>query len=290
MQVDREGRDASIFGNMRKDGFTLRTCHGVTYYSCKPFQDIPRLCHGFSTRNGGPGRSFNLGYRPWDSVEQVNENRERFLSAVNLGDSVLATLHQVHSNRAYIIEDNSREWNQSDGDALITGVEYIALAVQIADCLAVLIADPAQHVVAAVHSGWRGTLSRILFHTICKMRQSFGSSPSDLLVAVGPGIRECCFEVGHEVVELFEKEYSGSVLAAPVADQPGKFLLDLGKALEIQLDVAEVPPANRHDLGLCTRCNPGMFFSHRAEGLASGRMMAVIGLTGKQSGAPSRTL
>jgi YfiH family protein len=267
--------------NMRKDDFIVRESQGVRYYSCKAFEDIPQLCHGFSTREGCNGQPLNLSYRPWDSVERVNENRRRFLSAVNLGESNLAILRQVHSNRAYIIEDNSGEWNQSEGDALITTVENIALAVQIADCLPVLIADPAKRVVAAVHSGWRGTLSRILYQTICKMQQCCCSSPSDLLVAVGPGIRKCCFEVGNEIVELFEKEFPGSDLTVPAEARTGKFFLDTGKALEVQLDAAGVPMGNRYDLGACTRCNPDKFFSHRGEGQASGRMLAVIGLTGK---------
>jgi polyphenol oxidase len=267
--------------NMRKDGFILRESQGVRYYTCKAFENIPRLGHGFSTREGRNGQSLNLSYRPWDSVERVHENRQLFLSAVHLDGSNLAILRQVHSNRAYIIEDKPGEWNPSEGDALITAVEKIALAVQIADCLPVLIADPVKRVVAAVHSGWKGTLSRILFHTIEKMQRSCSSRPSDLLVAVGPGIRECCFEVGHEVAELFEKEFPGSNLAVPVEARPGKFLLDLVKALEIQLDIAGVQVENRYDLGACTRCNPDQFFSHRAEGPASGRMLAVIGLAGE---------
>jgi YfiH family protein len=266
---------------MRKDGFVLRESLGLPYHSCKAFEEIPRLNHGFSTRCDASGRPLNLGYRPWDSIQRVSENRQSFLSAINLGDSNLALLRQVHSNRAYIIEDNSSEWNRPEGDALITAAEKIALAVQVADCLPVLIADPVKRVIAAVHSGWRGTLSRILLQTIRKMAASFAVRPSDLLVAVGPGIRKCCFEVGHEVVELFEREFPDAGLAAPVAARPGKFLLDLPKALEIQLDLAGVRAENRYDLGACTQCNPARFFSHRAEGPASGRMMAVIGLNEK---------
>jgi YfiH family protein len=266
---------------MREDGFILRESHGVRYYSCEAFENIPRLGHGFSTRGDVSGQALNLGYRPWDSVEQVNRNRRKFLSAIDLGDSNLAILRQVHSDRAYIIEDNSGEWNRSEGDALITAVEKIALAVQIADCLPVLIADPEKRVVAAVHSGWRGTLSRILYQTIHKIQLRFGCRPSDLLVAVGPGIRKCCFEVGDEVVERYEREFPGFHLAAPVPARPGKSLLDLGKALEIQLDLAGVRAQNQYDLGACTRCDPDRFFSHRAEGPGSGRMMAAIGLTEK---------
>jgi YfiH family protein len=178
----------------------------------------------------------------------------------------------------YTIENNSGEWNQSEGDALATRVENVALGVQVADCLPILMADPVGHAIAAVHSGWRGTLTRVLQQTILQMQESFGSLPSDLITVVGPGIRACCFEVGAEVVELFQKEYRDSRLAEPVADCREKYLLDLGKALEIQLDLAGVRHANRYDLSVCTRCHPGRFFSYRAEGPSAGRMMAVIGL------------
>jgi YfiH family protein len=281
MQVDSGGQGASLFDTMWKDGFILRESHGLRYYSCEAFEDIPRLCHGFSTRNDVSGQPLNLGYRPWDSVERVNRNRRNFLSAINLGDSHLATLRQVHSKRAYIIEDYSREWNRSEGDALITGIEKIALAVQVADCLPVLIADPETRVIAAVHSGWRGTLSGILYQTIRRIQLSFGCRPSNLLVAVGPGIQKCCFEVGDEVVGRFEQEFPGAHLAASIPARPGKSLLDLRKALEIQMDLAGVRSGNQYDLGACTRCNSDRFFSHRAEGPASGRMLAVIGLTEK---------
>jgi hypothetical protein len=268
---------------MRKDGFALREFQGIRYYSCRALEEIPHVRHGFSTRIGeasaAAGRSvgLNLGHTSWDSIPRVDENRRRFLSALNLESSRLATLHQVHSNRVHIINDNSGEWKQPDADALATRANNIALAVQVADCLPILIADPVSGAVAAVHSGWRGTLSRVLFQTILALKSSLGSRPSDLVAAVGPGIRQCCMEVGAEVAELFEKEYSDSRVVAPASG--GKALLDLCRALEIQMDRAGIPAGNRHDLGACTRCNPREFFSYRAEGPASGRMIAIIGRT-----------
>ena len=266
---------------MRKDGFVLREFRGVRYYSCTAFDQIPHLHHGFSTRARGVSvsgeSSLNLGYTSWDSIARVNENRRRFLSALNLENSSLATLRQVHSNRVLIIKDNRGEWNQSEGDALATGTGDIVLGVQIADCVPILIADPAGRAVAAVHSGWRGTLARVLLQTIIEMQKAFGSKPSNLLVAAGPGIRACCFEVGPEVANLFESAYSKAHHATPAEGRPGKYLLDLYKALEIQLDLAGVRVENRHDLGACTRCRTNEFFSYRAEGPASGRLMAAIG-------------
>jgi len=253
------------------------------YYSCRAFEELPGLCHGFSTRRGSPsdlaGGSFNLGYSSRDSAERVDDNRRRFLSALELREACLVTLHQVHSNRVHIIKDISGQWNQTDGDALITRVEEIALAVQIADCLPVLMADPIKKVVAAVHSGWKGTLKRIAEKTIEEMRRAFGSDPAQIIVAVGPGIRACCYEVGPEVAGMFHEEYAECGLATPA--RSGKYLLDLSKALGIQFHASGIKPENSYDLGVCTRCNVNEFFSYRAEGSGTGRMMAVIGRTSR---------
>lgn len=266
---------------MRRDGFVLREVRGIPYYSCRAFEELPNLCHGFSTRRGGapaPGEhSLNLSYNSWDSPERVNENRRRLLCALNLKEAHLATLRQVHSNRVHIIRDIPAQWNPSEGDALVAQLENAALAVQVADCLPVLIADPATKAVAAVHSGWRGILAHILPVTVREMQRTFGADPANLLAAVGPGIRACCFEVGPEVAELFNREFPGGRLSVPAGASPGKHLLDLCKALEMELDEAGIKPENRYDSGLCTRCNTKEFFSYRAEGTRSGRMMAVIG-------------
>jgi len=288
---------------MRENGFILREFRGVPYYSCCEFELLPHLCHGFSTRHGGVpgvgtsatgasasggpamgasamgGPSLNLSDAPWDSPDRVHDNRHRFLSALNLEEAHLTTLHQVHSNRVHIIEDISGRWNQSEGDALSTRVENVALAVQIADCVPVLIADPVHNAVAAVHSGWRGTLNRVLLKTIQAMQLTFDSDPASLLLAVGPGIRACCFEVGLEVAGPFEERYPGCSLTKPIQGCKEKRSLDLFKALDIQMNLAGVRPENRFDLGACTCCNTSEFFSHRAEGLAAGRMMAAIGLS-----------
>jgi polyphenol oxidase len=267
---------------MQKDGFILRESQGILYYSCLAFESLPHVRHGFSTRRGRPAEpSFTLGGSKLNSPDRINENRRQFLSALHLEDTRLITLRQVHSNHVHIVEYISGQEEPIEGDALASGIAGAALAVQIADCLPVLIADPAHRAIAAVHSGWRGTLSRVLPETILEMQRAFGSNPEQLQIAVGPGIRACCFEVGPEVVNLFNDVYPGISLAMPAPERPGKYLLDLCNALDFQLDLAGVPPENRHDLNTCTRCNNDLFFSYRAEGQAAGRMMAVIGMSGR---------
>jgi YfiH family protein len=264
---------------MSEKDFTLQVVQDVRYYSCRAFDEIPGLRHGFSTRSGGrhSGRSFNLSETSWDSAVRVRENRNRLLTALKLDKAHLITLRQIHSNRTHIIEDISDRWNRPEGDALIAKMENVALAVQVADCVPVLIADPDRFAIAAVHSGWRGTLGGILFQTIRMMQQALGSDPARLLIATGPGIRSCCFEVGPEVAVLFDERYPGCSLTEPVRGRPQKHFLDLFKALDVQMNLAGVPVGNRYDLTACTCCRTDEFFSYRAEGAASGRMMAVIG-------------
>lgn len=265
---------------MAESNFTLREFDGLPFYSCRAFEELRGLCHGFSTRHSGRDRSahtLNLGYSAGDSVETVDRNRRLFLSALKLPETSLVTLHQIHSKCIHIIEEIHDHWNMPEGDALVTRAEGVSIAVKTADCLPVLIADPDNGAVAAVHSGWRGTLKQIASDTILTMQKVFRSNPARLLVAVGPGIRSCCYDVGPEVPGLFEERYPGARIASEAPGRPGKFMLDMPKALEFQLLSAGILPENIHDLGLCTCCNIDTFFSYRAEGVHSGRMMSVIG-------------
>jgi YfiH family protein len=268
---------------MGKGMFVFRTVNEIPFYSCRAFEKIPGLRHGFSTRLGGqfasPERGLNLGDTAWDIPERVDENKHRYLSALHLQACSLVTLRQVHSCRIHIIKEIPGQWNPSPGDAMVTCLSGIALAVRTADCLPVLIADPDTGAVAAVHSGWRGTLQTIAYHTVRDMQRFFGSNPARLQAAIGPGIRSCCFEVGPEVSDLFLVKFSGRGVVIPATETKGKCRVNLSEALKIQLRDAGMHPKNINDIELCTCCNTDRFFSYRAEGERSGRMMAVIGRT-----------
>ena len=236
---------------MPHDAFLLRYARGIPYYSCREFESLPGVRHAFSTRSGLPG-------------------------APGFGAGELLTLRQVHSGRVCVVERPPGAWDPPEGDALAAAHAGAALGVRSADCFPVLVADPVAGAVAAVHSGWRGTLAGILAETVGALGRAFGSRPGDLHVAVGPGIRSCCFEVGPEVAAAFAAGYPGA--ARPAPGRPGKFLLDLPRVLEAQLEAAGVARGRRYDSGLCTFCNPREFFSYRREGAAAGRMMSVIAL------------
>ncbi len=264
---------------MLVDGFRRKEVDGVRVYTCDALDNLPGLHHGFSTRHGGRGAAcLNLGLVAWDNPARVEENRGRLLAALSLQNARLATLSQIHSDQVRILDAKAEEWNSaSTGDAMATCCTGIALGIQTADCLPVLIADPDTGAVAAAHAGWRGTLARILSKTIAKMCFAFGSEPSRLLVAIGPGIRSCCYQVGPEVVGLFKLEFPGTSSLYSRMTESGGFALDLRRALDVQFIESGIDPDKVWDLGACTRCRPGEFFSYRGEGPRSGRMMGVIG-------------
>src|ERR1051326_3009562 len=159
---------------MADNGFTRVTSGSINTFRCRALDEVNGLHHAFSTRRGGTSsdgaRSLNLGYVPWDLREQVDENRRRFLNAAGMEDALLITVSQTHSDELHIIREKPRQWNQRPrADALATRLDGLALAVQVADCFPILIADPKTDVVAAVHSGWRGTLARILSKTVSSL-------------------------------------------------------------------------------------------------------------------------
>lgn len=271
------------------------------------------LVHGFSTRAGGVTRVYrpglpaskgdlNLGFTKHDTRENVVENRRRLVSSLTGREASkwkLITLDQSHTPIVRILNDP--EITQLRGDAVMTNRSHRLLAVMTADCIPVLVFDPKKKAVAVFHAGWRGTLARIVERGIGTMRLEFGSKPSDLIAAIGPGIGPCCYSVGEEVRHDFRSQfaYADSLFSDvyesdPIRDKyPLLFLtarapghspigpqlhLDLWEANRRQLLDAGLQ-AKKIDLtGQCTACNESRFFSHRSAEGFTGRMMSVIGL------------
>jgi len=160
------------------------------------------------------------------------------------------------------------------GDALITNTPGILLGIKTADCLPMLLVDLRHRAVAAVHAGWRGTAQRIAVAAIRSLEEKYGTKPNELLVALGPAIGPCCFEVGPEVARE---------LAAfdPMVGSAGeKCRVDLQAINAKQLERAGVLPQNILRNELCTVCNPDQFWSFRREREGAGRMWSVVGIEG----------
>jgi polyphenol oxidase len=276
-------------------------------FESKTLNHLPWLIHGFSTRRGGfsrryGGRSLNLGFTRDDSTATVERNRQAFLEKIGAMCSrrlwPLVTLRQIHSDVIHHIDSPPR--HQLTGDGLITSAPEILLAVQVADCLPVILVDVEHRAVGAFHAGWRGTVKRILEKAVGEMRRQFGSEPRRIKAAIGPGIHGCCYEVGPEVREKFESQFAyasdlfretevsdparGKCMSFLNARPPGhsstpsSIFLDLVEANRRQLVDAGVRSTNITASRLCTACNPDLLFSYRAENAVTGRMLGGVGI------------
>lgn len=195
-------------------------------------------------------------------------------------DSVLpyhvVTAHQVHGTDIAVITDPETSREELEGyDALITSVKGIAIGVRTADCIPVLLYDSETGTVAAIHSGWKGTLNRISQKTIMKMHDAFGTRPEMLSAVIGPGICRNCFQVGEEVVCYFKENgidvdpiYSWD--GPKMSGMKGGHHLDLIEENRLLLVESGVSEANIFVSGLCTY-EDGRFFSARREGTGCGR-------------------
>ena len=146
-----------------------------------------------------------------------------------------------------------------EGDALVTDEIGRAVGVRTASCVPILLLDRSKHAVSAVHAGWRGTDAQIVSRTIQKLRDDFGSVPDKFLAAIGPCIRQCCYEVGSEVAERFPKIYTTS------SERSGKWHLNLAAANRSQMLESGLLPDRIFDLEACTVCRREDFFSYRRE-------------------------
>ena len=170
----------------------------------------------------------------------------------------MASLKQIHSGIVLLGEQIGCA---GEGDALVTARAGVPVSVRTADCYPILLADNRNRAVAAVHAGWRGTAARIVIRTLEEMHRLYGTAAADVYATIGPGIGECCYEVGADVARQFGLEAGRIDLAAINRRQ----LLDAGVA-EHSIDV----------LGGCTKCDAHLFHSYRRDQLAAGRMVSYI--------------
>jgi polyphenol oxidase len=301
----------------RTPQWSLRQARGLRILEAPPLAKLDWIVHGFSTRPGGAselelnrdGRKtsekvLNLGFTEWDSRERVLENRRNFFAALRADKMSAVGLRQIHSDIVRVARSADAEPSAeaAKADALITKERGLLLTVQVADCVPILLADKKRHAIAAIHSGWRGTLQRIAEKTLGRMQMEFGTRPEDVLAALGPGIGQSCFEVGPEVATEYAAKFPDAqewfqgpfdslargdndpnwlpwLTMRPPGHQPPapRVHLDLIAANRSILSDAGVPADNIVCSGYCTACRTDLFFSFRRERV-TGRMMAAIGI------------
>ncbi|MGI6498754.1 MAG: peptidoglycan editing factor PgeF [Oscillospiraceae bacterium] len=242
------------------------------------------VLHGFSTRKGGVSQgmfaSLNLGAGRGDDPGAVLENYRIFCSALGMAGERLVFSRQVHGDgvRAVTMADAGKGLFRPvdyEADGLITNVPGLPLAVFSADCIPVLLYDPVARAVGAVHAGWRGTALGIAGKAVSRMTEAFGCRPEHILAAIGPGLSLCCFETDRDVPDAMSAALGD--LARPYIQPKGdKYHVDLKGINALWLRRAGV--LNISTAEDCTRCQNGLYWSHRVMGQARGSQAALIQL------------
>jgi YfiH family protein len=218
------------------------------------FEQSP-VVHGFTLRGAG-----NLGFGKNSQDPEVIVNREQLFRELGMTNRIHVQPKQVHSPDS-IHASEFRAGMAADG--IYTNVNRHLISILTADCIPILAYHP-DGIVAAIHAGWRGLYEDVIPRTLAKI-------PSNPLVAVGPSIGVCCYEVGEDLAHQFEvkfgKEVVDSTRAKPHLDLTRVALKQLQEAGVEEIEIAH----------LCTYCHPDLFFSYRREGSA-GRMMSFIAL------------
>lgn len=241
----------------------------------------------FSSRLGGvsqsPYNTLNFGLHVGDRRDDVIENRRRYLEMFSFTPEDMICCEQVHGNSVVIVGEEEKGRGALDYytslsgyDAMVCRTPGIMLSTFYADCIPVYLFDPRQRVVAIAHSGWKGTMGRIATQTLRVMQREFSCSPDNTEVFIGPGIGGCCFQIGEDLVKQVKEEFTG--LNGILNYELNECTWDLQLTNRLILQEDGVRPENIIDCGLCTACNPEVFFSYRREQGKTGRMAAVIGL------------
>jgi len=246
-----------------------------------PHFEIPELAklewtrHAFLTRRGGtsppPYDSLNLSNKNGDQKDFVAMNGKIIAKAFDFDLNVLILLDQMQQDQILLLKRPVITLpSPLEYDALITNSPNMYLGIQTADCLPIFIVDQKRKVIAAVHAGRQGTALRITAKVVEKMKEDFGCSSKDLLIAIGPSIGSCCYEVDESV---FHPEWEP--FSIPKGD--GKWMVDLAQINMAQMKDDGIQEEQISWINLCTRCHSDLFFSYRDE-RQTGRQLSFVGI------------
>jgi YfiH family protein len=213
------------------------------------------------SRHPWPGYTFAPGSSA--AADLVDSSYDALAEALRINRSAILTVRQVHG--ATVVTEKGAG---TDADAIITNGRGVLLGVKLADCAGVLLHDPVRHVIAAIHSGWRGTAANITSASVTALRERYGTDPADLRAWISPCASGRVYEVGEDVAD---------VLAAHCRPHGSRWTFDNRAAITEQLRDAGLD--HRHIAGhdACTITDPH-WHSHRRDRERAGRMLAFIGM------------
>lgn len=230
------------------------------------------LKHCITLRHGGVSKgdfeSLNFNMRA-DLKENVMDNLYKVCSCLNIDKYNVFKAHQNHTDNILVLDSNNKESYHiedildEDYDAYIVTKKNIATLITTADCNPVIVYDPIKNIVANIHSGWKGTIKKIVIKTCEKLINEFGCNASDLIVCIGPSIKKCCFSSEEESFKkIFTDVWKNEEDYMFYEDNLKRFHIDL--VYLIKKDLEKLGVKNIIDSNICTVCNSNDFFSYRS--------------------------
>ena len=241
--------------------------------------DEYHIVHGVFMRYGGvspkPWASLNMATSVGDSRESVFENRKRITNCLTLDEGSIFDVWQVHgTNIVHAAKSRKLDQPHQKADAIITNKPNVTLMMLFADCVPIMLYDPENNAAALVHAGWKGTVNGVVSETVKSMQKYYGCNPKNLFACIGPSICIDHYEIGKEVADKVSSAFENTE----------QILVTKGRNLYMDLKTANRIILNKHgikriqDSKICTACNTGNWYSHRAEKGKTGRFAAIISI------------
>ena len=215
------------------------------------------------------------------SSDEQQEEYNKIMNDLNFKAKFIKP-NQTHTNNVEIVTENNIDDKFLNTDGLLTNLKNVALVVSLADCQGILLYDKNKQVIGAVHSGWKGTLNKIVENAVNLMINKFNSNPENIEAYITPSILKCCFEVDKDVVDMFKEKYNNIddlITLGDIKEEKQKYYIDtveINKRVLLNLGLKN---ENIILSNICSKCNNNIIHSHRADGINSGRNIALICMT-----------
>ena len=288
---------------MTEENYRIRSQGDVKWLTFPVFDEYPELVHAFTSRHGGVSTgektSLNFGKGPDETWDNILENYRILAAALSeeagqpglIDREHMVRTDQTHTANVLTVTEEHlsmgilREREYTDIDGLITNRRGIALVTSHADCNALFFYDPVQQAIGLAHSGWKSTLQEIGAQVIGQMAAEFGTNPAGVIVGIGPALCQTCFEVDEDVAQRFyEKNHEWCQYAfqreigicSETGEERRKHYIDLKSVIKETLQRNGVKAENIHDMGLCSKCRPDLFYSYLGQKGKNGNMVSVM--------------
>ncbi len=286
-----------------EENYSLHQQGEVKWLTFPELDVYPELIHAFTTRHGGVSTgektSLNFGKGPDETWDNILKNYRILAAALSeeagqpglVNREHMVRTDQTHTANVLTVTEELlsmgilREREYTNIDGLITNKRGISLITSHADCNALFFYDPKQQAIGLAHSGWKGTLQEIGAQIIRQMSTEFDTNPADVIVGIGPALCQTCFEVDEDVAQKFYRKNTAWQpmafqreigICSETGEERRKHYIDLKSVVRETLMRSGVKPENIHDMGLCSKCRPDLFYSYRGQKGKNGNMVSLM--------------